>query len=221
MTHDERSRIPDPFPCRDGLQISMTPPWPLILASQSPRRRQLLEEAGYSFTVIQPHDSAETSVDVDGLGAAELVARLAQRKAADVARSVPTGIIVGCDTVAEVGGQILGKPASRQDAWEMLSALRGQLHRVYSGLCLWRRPDDRARTEVDVTTLRMVAISDQQLHEYLDSGLWEGKAGAFGYQDRNDWLTIVAGSESNVVGLPLELLARMLSQMADHRGHST
>ena len=96
----------------------------------------------------------------------------------------------------------------------MLTLLRGRKHRVYSGVCLWQRPNDRRLLEVDVTTLMMERISDQQLQAYLDSNAWQGKAGAFGYQDRTGWLHIIDGSESNVVGLPLELLQRMMQQLA-------
>jgi septum formation protein len=183
---------------------------PLILASSSPRRRQLLSEAGYEFTIIPPHESAECGVCSDETPP-ELVARLAFQKARDVAQRVERGLVVGCDTVAECLGQILGKPASLEHAREMLRLLRGSEHRVYSGLCLWRRPGDEFSTEIDVTTLVMDAIADNDLEAYLATGGWEGKAGAFGYQDGLDWVHIVAGSESNVVGLPMELLGRMLA----------
>jgi septum formation protein len=93
----------------------------------------------------------------------------------------------------------------------MLELLRGREHHVYSGVCLWRRPDDTTLVEVAVTRLRMDPFSDAQLEDYLQSGLWEGKAGAFGYQDRHGWLHIEEGSESNVVGLPLELVQEMLA----------
>jgi septum formation protein len=186
---------------------------PLILASQSPRRRELLAEAGYAFEVMPPGESAESGGDAGECLARELVTRLAWRKAADVARRVDCGIVIGCDTVAEVEGRILGKPADRRHAREMLELLRGKLHRVHSGLCLWQRPGDQVRVESDVTTLAMASISDGELELYLDSEAWRGKAGAFGYQDRHGWLTIVSGSESNVVGLPLELLARMLREV--------
>jgi septum formation protein len=190
----------------------MSPPR-LILASQSPRRRQLLEEAGFRFEVLAPSDSAETDEPAAG-SPQELVTRLAWRKAADVARRVPDGIVIGCDTVVEVLGRILGKPADRRHAREMLELLRGEEHRVYSGLCLWRRPQDDVRVAVDVTSLLMEPLTDRQLGEYLDSGAWQGKAGAFGYQDRHGWLRLVGGSESNVVGLPLELLQRMLEELS-------
>jgi len=186
----------------------MTKP-PLILASSSPRRRQLLTEAGYDFTVLPPRDDAEDAAG-QGEGALSLVRRLALQKARDVASRCDSGLILGCDTVAEIDGEILGKPADRSDARRMLAQLRGREHRVFSGLCLWRRPDDQHRVEIDATRLIMDEISDADLDQYLDSGQWEGKAGAFGYRDGIDWVHILEGSESNVVGLPMELLARLL-----------
>jgi septum formation protein len=105
----------------------------------------------------------------------------------------------------------LGKPADAEHARQMLTSLRGRVHHVYSGVCLCRRPDDQHLVEVAVTRLRMDAVSDAALEDYLQSGLWEGKAGAFGYQDRLGWLHIETGSESNVVGLPMELVGEMIS----------
>lgn len=181
----------------------------LILASSSPRRRQLLAEAGYEFEVIPPADSAECGI-CSSETPPEMVARLAYQKAEDVAKRVESGIVVGCDTVAECLGQILGKPKNREHAREMLTLLRGRDHRVYSGLCLWQRPEGKPSVQVEVTKLVMDPIPDTELEAYLDTHQWEGKAGAFGYQDGLDWVHIVEGSESNVVGLPIELLGRML-----------
>jgi len=190
------------------------PRLPLILASSSPRRRQLLREAGDSFTVLPPREEAEDDAR-PGESAEALVRRLAMQKARDVAQRVPQGVVVACDTVAECQGTILGKPADRDHARQILKTLRGREHRVYSGLCLWRRPDDWHEVEVDVTTLVMQPLSDAALEAYLDSGAWEGKAGAFGYQDGLDWVRIVEGSASNVVGLPMERLAQMLARFED------
>ena len=95
----------------------------------------------------------------------------------------------------------------------MLRCMRGQRHRVWTGVCLWRRPDDHRLLDYDCTELVMESISDSQLEAYLESGDWEGKAGAFGYQDDLPWIEILSGSPSNVIGLPLELLARMLERM--------
>jgi len=188
-----------------------TQPTILILASQSPRRRQLLTEAEYEFTIIEPDESAESGV-CSGESPAEMVARLARQKAANVAPRVTEGVVIGCDTVVQCNGQILGKPTDEEHARRMLSLLRGSEHTVISGLCLWQRPSDQVDVQVAATTLSMDAINDQQLENYLDSGKWEGKAGAFGYQDRLGWIHVVEGSESNVVGLPMELLAEMFTR---------
>ncbi|MFZ5829059.1 MAG: Maf family protein [Planctomycetota bacterium] len=183
---------------------------PLILASRSPRRRELLSEAGYVFEVIVPHESAECGM-CSGESPADLVARLARQKAADVARQVEHGIVLGCDTVCELDGQILGKPTNEEHARRMLRALSGREHHVLSGVCLWLCPEDASTVGVDVTRLRMDTLNAKQIEDYIASGLWDGKAGAFGYQDRLGWVHIVEGSPSNVVGLPMELLSRMLA----------
>lgn len=166
--------------------------------------------AGYQFAVIAPHESAEDP-QRPGESPRQLVARLALQKARDVAlRLEGPAIVIGCDTVAECGQQVLGKPVDRDHARQMLRALRGQEHRVLSGLCLWRQPEGSFRTEVEFTRLVMDQITDVELETYLGSGEWQGKAGAFGYQDGLDWVHITEGSKSNVVGLPLELLERMM-----------
>ena len=187
----------------------------LILASRSPRRRELLAAAGYDFEVFPPSDDAESAACSDETPP-ELVVRLARQKAADVASRIPTEpsarLILGCDTVAECAGKILGKPADREDAKVMLALLSGQEHRVYSGLCLWPLPDGEPAARVAVTRLRMDPLAPELLDAYIAGGQWQGKAGAFGYQDGLDWVHVIEGSESNVVGLPMELLAEMLEQ---------
>ena len=181
----------------------------LILASRSPRRRELLAAAGYPFEVYSPAETAECGVCSAETPAAT-VARLAYQKAADVARRVGAGLVVGCDTLVECRGQVLGKPADAEHARGMLTVLSGQEHRVFSGLCLWPVPHGEPEVRVAMTILHMDALTPEQLTEYLATGQWEGKAGAFGYQDGLDWVRVVEGSESNVVGLPLELLAEMV-----------
>lgn len=185
----------------------------LVLASSSPRRRELMSEHGYGFEVVAPHDSAECGI-CSRETPPEMVARLAWQKAKDVAERIEDpAIIIGCDTVAECCGQILGKPKNLEHARQMLQLLRGRVHHVYSGVCLWLRPSEEHHVLVDVTKLRMDDIPDQEIEAYLATGQWEGKAGAFGFQDRIGWIHIVEGSESNVVGLPMELLARMLESV--------
>ncbi|HEX3726973.1 MAG TPA: Maf family protein [Pirellulales bacterium] len=188
----------------------------LILASQSPQRRALLAQEGYQFRVIAPRSTAECGIcskETPG----ELVARLARQKAADIAERFAAGlpaasVIVGCDTVAECLGQILGKPVDRGHAQTMLRLLSGREHHVYSGLCLWPAAGGNPRVRVAITRLRMETLGPDEIDQYLDSGQWEGKAGGFGLQDRPGWLHLVSGSESNVIGLPLELLAEMLNE---------
>ncbi len=184
----------------------------LILASSSPRRMQLMAEHGYRFEVVHPGEAAECGI-CSRETPPEMVARLAWQKAGDVASRVERGIVIGCDTVAECCGIILGKPKNRDHAREMLSLLRGRDHHVYSGLCLWVRPGEEHHVQVDVTRLVMDPISDAELDAYLETEQWEGKAGAFGYQDGLDWVHVIEGSESNVVGLPMEMLARMLERI--------
>jgi len=194
------------------------PPSKLILASRSPRRRELLAAAGYEFEVCPPSDAAECGV-CSGESPYELVSRLAYQKAADVARRIAEGIVLGCDTVAECDGRILGKPVNEDHARAMLRTLSGREHRVLSGLCLWpvalAQPVAHGEplVRVAVTTLRMEELAPRRLDEYLAGGHWEGKAGAFGYQDGLDWVHVIEGSESNVVGLPMELLAEMLRML--------
>ncbi|MCP4192084.1 MAG: septum formation protein Maf [Planctomycetaceae bacterium] len=185
----------------------------LILASQSERRRDLLSAAAYEFEIILPHENAECGI-CSRETPPELVGRLAYQKAMNVAGRVrEPSVVIGCDTIAECQGQIMGKPVDRKHAHKMLSLMSGRVHHVYSGLCLWRRPDDRFLIEVDVTKLQMDPLIESQLEAYLDTDAWQGKAGALGFQDGPDWLTLLDGSESNVVGLPMELLERMMVQM--------
>ncbi len=195
-----------------------------MLASGSPQRKRLLEEAGYDFRIVAPRPHAECGV-CSRESPGEMAARLAYQKAADVVEQlVDAGgaheavAVVGCDTICDCLGQTLGKPADRDDARRMLTLLSGREHHVYSGLCVWWPNGAAATLRVARTTLRMDPLEERQIEEYLDSGQWQGKAGAFGYQDRAGWLHIVEGSESNVIGLPLELLAELLAEGAAGRG---
>jgi len=192
-----------------------------ILASASPRRRQLLADAGFHFDVISASAAVEDGIR-NGETPAEYVARQARQKAEDVAGLIRRGeiafgdsalrpaVVIGCDTVAVCDGEILGKPQNIDDARRMLRLLGGQRHEVLSGLCLMNTTTGETFVEVDHTVLLMHSMSDETLEAYLSSHQWEGKAGAFGYQDGLDWLEIIEGSESNVVGLPMELLEKII-----------
>ena len=185
---------------------------PLVLASGSPRREQLLRAAGYEFRVDPADDSAECGI-CSGDAAPEFSARNAFRKAENVASRYDKALVVGADTVAWCNGQILGKPRNREHAESILRMLSGREHDVYTGICVWSVAQNRCVVQAVRTRLRMETISEQMLSEHLESMRWEGKAGAFGFQDGNDWLKIVDnGSGSNVVGLPMERLAEILEK---------
>lgn len=203
--------ISDDLPLMRGLQNAPIPEGlPLVLASGSPRRAQLLVAAGYTFTTDPASDDAECGM-CSRETAPELVARYAYRKAQSVVGRYQRAMVLAADTVASCNGQILGKPHDELHAEEMLRTLSGRRHEVYTGVCLWSPGRSRCVVDVVRTELQMASLSDQMIHDYLETMLWEGKAGAFGYQDGNDWIEIVGdGSPSNVVGLPLERLKELL-----------
>jgi septum formation protein len=181
----------------------------LILASASPRRRQLLEEAGYSFEVdpsgIEEHEpDSETS-------ASAYAAQLAWRKAAEVALRRNSGLILGVDTVCAVGGQILNKPIDRTDAERMIRLQEGRDTDVISGICLFRGDRQEWIGAVELSVVRFKRLSDPQRDDYLDSGRWQGKSGGYGVQDHDPFVAVVRGSFSNVVGLPMERLATVFA----------
>lgn len=189
-----------------------TPRPKLILASQSPRRRQLLTEAGYEFEVDAPDDSVEQGV-CSSCSPEELVIESAFLKAAAIAGRHETGLVLAADTVAVCGSETLGKPVDREHAQRMLQLMSGKLHRVLTGVCMRYAGTAKFKSWLEETTLRMDELSDQQLDEYLDSDQWIGKAGAFGYQDGLDWVHIEMGLASNVVGLPVERLQGWMKEL--------
>lgn len=189
----------------------------IILASQSPRRRELLKAAGYEFEVMPPDESVEKSAEERGLcsncSPEELVLELAFVKGRAVASELNDGLVLAADTVANCGSEILGKPTDRDHAEKMLRMMSGTTHRVLTGVCLWHRPSDKYACHIEQTVLQMDQLSDSQLDQILDSDSWIGKAGAFGYQDGLDWLKIKTGLESNVVGLPVERLEQWIDEL--------
>ena len=185
----------------------------LVLASQSPRRRQLLKEAGFDFIVNAPGEDVERNVPA-GLEPGELVVEAALLKARFVARQVTAGIVLAADNIAHCASEILGKPTSRQDAKRMLQWMSGKRHEVMTGVCLWHRPSDIYQTHLEISVVGMDELDPTQLETFLDSGGWQGKAGAFGYQDGLDWVHVESGLASNVVGLPVERLPHWFEKLA-------
>ena len=184
----------------------------LILASASPRRAQLLREHGYAFEVIEPplEEPARLS---DGLAPIQLAEALSFFKARSVAERLREGLVLGADTVAALNGEIFGKPRDRDDARRILRSICGTRHEVITGVTLIDVSTGKRRIRHDVTAVLMRRLSDAELGAYLDSNEWQGKAGAYGIQDHGDaFVERIEGGFSNVVGLPMELLAEMLTE---------
>lgn len=172
----------------------------LILASASPRRRALIEEAGYAFEVVAPEGVQE--VAPPHLSPGETVLANARAKALAVLRRHPGAVVIGVDTEVFFEGQVLGKPVDMQAAFEMLRRLNGRTHEVYSGVWLVTRWRERAF--VEVTRVRFHRRSDDELRCYLARIGPLDKAGAYAAQeDRGEMIDQVEGSFSNVIGLPM------------------
>jgi septum formation protein len=180
----------------------------LILASGSPQRERLLREAGYEFDVLVPgDDEPPTEAFAD---AAAYVVHTAWCKARQVAAQVAQGRVLAADTVVALEGRIIGKPSDCVDARRILSELSGSVHQCLTGVCVWQRPADVWLGGVEITELRMRTLSAAELDAYLASDRWVGKAGAYAIQDDDPYASIIRGSHSNVVGLPMDLVSRLL-----------
>ncbi len=187
-------------------------PSPLILASASPRRAELLREAGYRFEIVDP--PIEEPGDEHRHVAAGLHAEsLAYFKARSVAADHSDKTILAADTIAVLDGYIIGKPVDSADARRILELLSGTTHEVITGVALLSPNGARRLLEHDVSRVRVRHLESQAIEAYLATGQWQGKAGAYGIQDHGDeFVETVEGSFTNVVGLPMELLSRMFRQ---------
>lgn len=180
----------------------------MILASQSPRRRELLERMGIkNFTVAAPN--VDESVE-GGLSPAEIVERLSRRKAAAAAeRAGPDDLIIAADTVVALDGAVLGKPRDEADAFAMLSALSGREHHVYTGVTV--RQGDKTVTRHEETAVAFREISPEEIRGYVATGEPMDKAGAYGIQGIGALLVKgIRGDYCNVMGLPVFRLGRIL-----------
>ncbi len=181
----------------------------LVLASASPRRRQLLAEHGYEFTVA-PADVKE--IAPAHFTPREVVLWNARAKALAIARSRPGEIVLGVDTLVAVDGRIFGKPRDMDEALAMVRELNGRSHEVFSGVCLARAATSEERTFAEVTRVHFRQLGEAQLRAYLARIGPLDKAGAYAAQDdRGDIIERVEGSFTNVIGLPMESLALALA----------
>ncbi|HUI76070.1 MAG TPA: Maf family protein, partial [Candidatus Acidoferrum sp.] len=184
----------------------------LILASASPRRAEVLRDAGFAFTVLS---SAVDETPMPGESPQDLVQRLAVAKAELVAaRAVGPAIVIAADTVVTLEGAILGKPRTTEDARQMLEQLSGRTHSVFTGVSLIRLPDAERRQFVEVTQVHLASVSSEEVTRYLASGEPFDKAGAYAIQGRaGRFIPRIEGCYFNVVGLPLAHLCRTLVEL--------
>jgi septum formation protein len=189
----------------------VTEPHPkIILASQSPRRRYLLERAGLKFKVVP---SAIDEASVVRSDPAEYVRALAEAKAGDIAARYPESWVIGADTVVVVAGHVLGKPASQAEAADMLRRLSGRTHQVLTGWCVCRRAAGLLHADTVSTDVVFKELSADEIRWYIQTGEPFDKAGAYAIQGIGTFLVRrISGSYTNVVGLPvcevLEFLIR-------------
>lgn len=202
----------------------------LVLASASPRRQDLLRSAEISF-VVQPADVDETPVT--GESGRDCAERLAREKALVVARLHPEDVVLGADTVVVVDGATLGKPVDSEDAARMLRMISGRRHEVITGVCVVQRVPDvehrvpspssptrlelslisdwDVKTASETTVVTVSPISEDEIRDYVATGEPMDKAGAYAIQGiASRWIPRIEGDYSNVVGLPVALVYRML-----------
>ena len=180
-----------------------------ILASASPRRAQLLTEAGYDFDII-PADVDEKQVPL--VSPSEVAQRLAILKAETVSAIHADDVTLAADTVVCLGERILGKPQDANEAREMLELLSGTTQIVITGFCVMRPAGQFMHSGRAMTAVRMDRLTRGQIDQYVASNQWQGKAGGYGIQDNDPFVKRISGSHSNVVGLPMEMITQALSR---------
>jgi septum formation protein len=183
-----------------------------ILASSSPRRRQLLREGGIDFRAVSPSIHEPTGGQIGHLRPSQQAEALAYFKARAVADQFPEATVLGADTVvAAADGQVLGKPSDEQQAREMIERLSGTRHAVITGVALLG-PGGRRLIASSTSYVTMRQMTADEIQRHIDSGTWQGKAGAYAIQETGDrFIDTVEGSLTNVMGLPMELVERMLT----------
>ena len=185
----------------------------IVLASASPRRKDLLTQAGYTFEVVLP-EVDESAFPIAEGGPARHAEILALAKAQSVASHYPDRLVLGADTIADFDGEIIGKPVDVEDAERITRKLFSRSHRVITGLALVRLADGLEIVCSDVTIVYPRKLTDEQIVRHLEGGAWEGKAGAYAIQEMGDeFVERLDGSLTNVMGLPMELLPRLLADI--------
>jgi septum formation protein len=184
-----------------------------ILASASPRRRDLLRKAGYCFEIV-PSNVDESKYDVNGISSAQHTKILALAKAKDVAMRFPNAVVMGSDTVVDLDGEIIGKPDHADHAEEIIRKLFSNPHSVITGLAFVCIEKEIEIVEADTTIVYPRKLTEDQIADHIQNSQWEGKAGAYGIQETGDeFVERIEGSLTNVMGLPMERTQQLLEKL--------
>ena len=183
----------------------------IILASASPRRSQLMSEAGYEFTVVLP-EVDESAFAVEKADPVEYAKRLALAKAKSIAGKHPDSFVIGADTIVDFAGRIIGKAADAKEAEQITGKLFSKPHKVITGVAIVRLSDGTELVESDSTTVYPRKMTSAQIADHVKGGSWRDKAGAYAIQETGDeFVEKIEGSLTNVMGLPMELLESLLA----------
>jgi len=187
----------------------------IVLASASPRRKKLLSEAGCRFRVSVP-EIDESAFPAEGVNPCEYAKRLALAKAKNVAAKFPGCLVIGADTVVDFNGEIIGKPADSKEAEQIIRKLFSVPHKVITAVAIVRESDGTEIVESDTTIVYPKKLTDEQIAEHIKGESWRDKAGAYAIQENGDaFIERIEGSLTNVMGLPMELLQRLLEGITD------
>jgi len=180
----------------------------IILASASPRRKQLLEQVGLMFEILPSDIDEEIFIHNDPI---QNIQAIALNKAQNVAMRIQSGLVIGADTQVIIDGRTLGKPIDKTDAMNMLSALNGKMHKVITGVAIIDVETGMCETWAETTIVKFRRLTLDEIISYIESGEYEGKAGSYGIQGRAAaFVERIEGCYFNVVGLPVSRLMERL-----------
>ena len=184
-----------------------------ILASASPRRKELLTRAGYSFDIVVSNID-ESKISSEGLTPAQFACKAAIAKAYDIAKKFPDKIIVASDTVADFNGEIIGKAESAEHAEAITRKLFSGPHKIITAIVIVKKDTGLEIVEYDTTVVYPIKMSEKQIKEHINSGIWKDKAGAYAIQEGGDkFINRIEGSETNVMGFSMELFEKMMKKV--------
>lgn len=182
----------------------------LILASTSPRRKELLRREGIEFKVLIPDNIEEDDLFEDPVS---YVLKLSRKKAESVAKKVEDGLILGADTIVVLDDKILGKPKDKKEALFILERLSGKYHKVYTGITLINKKSGKVKSDYGCTKVKFNQLRKEDILKYIATGEPLDKAGAYGIQGMGDFLVEnIEGDLDNVIGLPVEKLKKLLEK---------